>query len=167
MTKLNIFSPGLKNPKKTPMDLIIEWARKERKPEIREMADLAQKELYDFRHSYQSLIEHHGKHHDENVMDAIGLIRKERIRQIKVEGFTAEHDAEQPGEMAQASASYAIMAARQIIYKKESEKPYLLDPLQHWPWDMKWWKPSNSTLRNLVKAGALIAAEIDRLLGEK
>jgi hypothetical protein len=32
-----------------------------------------------------------------------------------------------------------------------------------WPWDEKWWKPSTNPIRNLVKAGALIAAEIDRL----
>jgi ribosomal protein S14 len=31
-----------------------------------------------------------------------------------------------------------------------------------WPWDMDWWKPSNG-IQNLVKAGALIAAEIDSL----
>lgn len=32
-----------------------------------------------------------------------------------------------------------------------------------WPWDKEWWKPSKDQVRNLVKAGALIAAEIDRL----
>jgi hypothetical protein len=32
-----------------------------------------------------------------------------------------------------------------------------------WPWDNKYWKPSEDKVRNLVKAGALIAAEIDRL----
>ena len=36
--------------------------------------------------------------------------------------------------------------------------------IEYWPWDMKWWKPSDEDpIRNLVKAGALIAAEIDRL----
>lgn len=32
-----------------------------------------------------------------------------------------------------------------------------------WPFDASWWKPSNDPIRNLIKAGALIAAEIDRL----
>jgi hypothetical protein len=32
----------------------------------------------------------------------------------------------------------------------------------HWPWDASWWKPKD-VIRNLVRAGALIAAEIDRL----
>lgn len=34
---------------------------------------------------------------------------------------------------------------------------------REWPWDASWWKPSPDPIANLVKAGALIAAEIDRL----
>ncbi|MEB3421767.1 hypothetical protein VK682_24660 [Salipiger manganoxidans] len=34
--------------------------------------------------------------------------------------------------------------------------------LQLWPWDRKWWKPTTPR-RDLVKAGALIVAEIERL----
>jgi hypothetical protein len=33
----------------------------------------------------------------------------------------------------------------------------------NWPWEGEWWKPSTDPVRNLVKAGALIASEIDRL----
>lgn len=36
-------------------------------------------------------------------------------------------------------------------------------PLEGWPWRDEDWKPSNDRVANLVKAGALIAAEIDRL----
>lgn len=36
-----------------------------------------------------------------------------------------------------------------------------------WPWDENWWKPSLDPIRNLVKAGALLAAEIDRLQRSK
>lgn len=38
-------------------------------------------------------------------------------------------------------------------------------PSSKWPssWHPEWWKPSNDPVRNLVKAGALIAAEIDRI----
>jgi hypothetical protein len=33
-----------------------------------------------------------------------------------------------------------------------------------WPWDKGWWKPTpDNRIRELEKAGALIAAEIDRL----
>ena len=35
---------------------------------------------------------------------------------------------------------------------------------QIWPWEETWWKPaSNNRIKDLVRAGALIAAEIDRL----
>lgn len=33
----------------------------------------------------------------------------------------------------------------------------------NWPWDVSWWKPTPDVEGNLVKAGALIAAELDRL----
>ena len=36
-------------------------------------------------------------------------------------------------------------------------------PAHDWPWGSEYWKPSEDPVRNLVKAGALIAAEIDRL----
>lgn len=32
------------------------------------------------------------------------------------------------------------------------------------PWDAEWWKPSADPIRNLEKAGALLAAGIDRLI---
>jgi hypothetical protein len=38
------------------------------------------------------------------------------------------------------------------------------DVPEDWPFDPSWWKPSEDRVRDLVKAGALIAAEIDRLL---
>ena len=37
-------------------------------------------------------------------------------------------------------------------------------PLRQWPFSGAAWRPSNSALKNLVRAGALIAAEIDRRL---
>lgn len=36
-------------------------------------------------------------------------------------------------------------------------------PPDGWPWAPEWWKPSNDPVANLVRAGALIAAELDRL----
>jgi hypothetical protein len=36
-----------------------------------------------------------------------------------------------------------------------------------WPWDPKWWKPTpEDRIRELEKAGALIAAAIDSLLAD-
>ena len=87
-------------------------------------------------------------------MTGVELIAAERQRQIEVEKWTPEYDdGHHIGEMARASACYAM-------------RPYLhMDKLaMYWPWDMKWWKPCpNDRIRELSKAGALIAAEIDRL----
>jgi hypothetical protein len=86
--------------------------------------------------------------------DGAGLIAAERERQVTEEGWTAGHDAEHgEGVLARAGACYAWYAAM----------GYRLTPLTSWPWDEQWWKPGDDPVRTLVKAGALIAAEIDRL----
>ncbi|OZI59905.1 hypothetical protein [Bordetella genomosp. 11] len=77
----------------------------------------------------------------------------ERQRQISVEGWhAAEDDNHEDGQMAAAAACYAMFT--------QAYPPG--DPVQYWPWDKSWWKPSTPR-RNLVKAGALILAEIERL----
>jgi hypothetical protein len=89
----------------------------------------------------------------------------ERQRQISVEGWTPEHDDEHgSGEMAGAAASYAIHAnQRQWVIGTEFEPSYALESVPFiWPWDPEWWKPTNPR-RDLVKAAALILAEIERL----
>ncbi|KLY37147.1 hypothetical protein SK92_00281 [Klebsiella oxytoca] len=76
----------------------------------------------------------------------------ERQRQITAEGLTPEHDDEyQHCEMAVAAACY-IMA---------DDDPRA-DVPELWPWPSEWWKPTD-VRRDLVKAGALILAEIERL----
>jgi hypothetical protein len=89
-------------------------------------------------------------------MDGIELIAAERRRQVEAEGWTPEHDDEHGrGELARAAACYALPHGLRPIRR----------PPADWPWDDEWWKPtSKDRLRELVKAGALIAAEIDRLL---
>lgn len=92
----------------------------------------------------------------------IELISEERERQINVKGWTKENDALYMDEsMALAAATYAI---------PESERSGTLinDKLYPdlWPenWSDEWWKPSpENRIKELQKAGALIAAEIDRL----
>jgi hypothetical protein len=83
------------------------------------------------------------------------LIAAERARQTAEEGWTLEHDAEHTDdELARAAACYAMPA----MYRA------YVDPMcpADWPWHRGHWKPGNR-IRELVKAGALIAAEIDRL----
>ena len=77
-------------------------------------------------------------------------ILTERFRQISDEGWSLDHDDEHDcGELADAAACYAL------------EKPWEVVK-QLWPWQQNWWKPTDKR-RNLVKAGALIVAEIERL----
>ena len=93
-------------------------------------------------------------------MNGIELIKAERERQISVEGFTPESDDQySQNELAAAAACYANYAAvfggaERTLYQNST-------PPRNWPWDPKWWKPK-SPERDLVRAGALIAAETDR-----
>jgi hypothetical protein len=90
----------------------------------------------------------------------IELIAAERQRQVEVEGWTPDHDAKHAdSQMADAAMCYIGTSINEFNeYSSElSKAPYA------WPWAEKWWKPSNDPVRNLVKAGALIAAEIDRI----
>lgn len=85
------------------------------------------------------------------------LLLDERARQVVVEGWTPEHDDEHTqGELAMAAASYAIHGNR------GDGHPWR--PPSMWPWASEWWKPTpDDRMRELVKAGALILAEIARL----
>lgn len=88
------------------------------------------------------------------------LIAAERRRQIEAEGWTAEHDSQHTdGELADAAGSYAHWAALSIRFGEDSMRQR---PPIAWPWETSWFKPT-TPIRDLVKAGALIAAEIDRI----
>lgn len=81
----------------------------------------------------------------------VDLIAAERQRQIDAEGWTPKHDRLHiQGQLVDAAVCYAL------AFTEKSP------PGRRWPWEQRWWKPSDRK-RNLVKAGALIAAEIDRL----
>jgi hypothetical protein len=104
----------------------------------------------------------------------VGLIAAERRRQMAEEGWTEEHDAiEHPtGELAAAASCYAWIARVQLApcsLARAAEELKHVDgrmPPSTWPWSATWWKPSTDPIRNLAKAGALVAAEIDRLQRE-
>jgi hypothetical protein len=96
------------------------------------------------------------------VKTGIELIAEERTRQIESEGWTTEHDdSHADKQLAQAAACYATPANDRSYYYLTSARrrvPSL------WPWNVSFWKPTpDDRVRELVKAGALIAAEIDRL----
>lgn len=102
-------------------------------------------------------------------MTGIELIAQERQRQITQEGWTAEHDAgHRMGELSAAAACYTTVASAEVRGSCAKEWPADMfdgfsDSSLYWPWNNSWWKPSDDPVRNLVKAGALIAAEIDRI----
>ena len=82
-------------------------------------------------------------------------VAAERRRQIEAEGWTPEHDDEHAEGLACAAACYAAGSRRLMIEGDMAD-------IEVWPWDESWWKPTTPR-RDLVKAGALILAEIERL----
>lgn len=97
----------------------------------------------------------------EMTKNGIALISEERQRQISQEGWTTKHDDQHAcGELMSAARSYLGAAS----YARLNRHTRLdMRAPRSWPWETEWWKPSDDPIRNLVKAGALIAAEIDRL----
>lgn len=91
----------------------------------------------------------------------IELIAAERKRQEMEEHWSPGHDdSHEYGELRDAAESYLHeLRTRPIRASGLSMK----SSPPAWPWDEHWWKPTNDVVRQLVKAGALIAAEIDRL----
>ena len=87
------------------------------------------------------------------------LIREERRRQIEVEGYDSMHDRHHtPQVLCRAAVGYAL---------HEDPSKLVSDAAANlWPWTRDFWKPKDQ-LRNLVRAGALIAAAIDRLQYEQ
>lgn len=97
---------------------------------------------------------------NDGRIDSQGMVDvlEERRRQIDDEGWTVEHDDEHAGgQMARAAACYAISASSE---PNDISAAAIVD--SSWPWAAEWWKPTGKR-RDLVKAGALIVAEIDRL----
>lgn len=90
---------------------------------------------------------------NHRMKTGIKLITAERERQISEEGWSLEHDDQHANaEMASAARCY-LGHALGLEYGLPRQ----------WPWNREWWKPAPSPISDLVKAGALIAAEIDRL----
>jgi hypothetical protein len=94
-----------------------------------------------------------------NLTPAFADVMLERERQKKVKGWTPEHDdGHDTGDIALAAAAYARHAAWSDDMRQISSG---FPPDDIWP--SEWpWKPSTRR-RDLVKAGALIIAEIERL----
>lgn len=84
-------------------------------------------------------------------------IARERQRQIEAEGWTPEHDDKHVGgEMIAAACTYALEATfdRPLVHGRWYG--------MLWPWAKEWFKPKNKR-RDLIRAAALIVAEIERI----
>lgn len=97
-------------------------------------------------------------------MTGAELIAAERERQIEGLGRTSEHDDQhEQCELIHAAESY-LLAASYVVEKGPHAASKMRGmPPRFWPWEDDAWNPNRKAVRNLVKAGALIAAEIDRL----
>lgn len=118
-------------------------------------------------------------------MNGAELIYKERNRQLRDEGWTAEHDdGHSCGELAAAAVCYAAYAMGEPVYRiavHDHAGMMAYSYVDPWPWEEAWDKRDIYSVRDedapeptdeerrehkircLVKAGALMAAEIDRL----
>ena len=106
----------------------------------------------------------------------IELIAEERQKQIDVKGYDANHDSHHNFEELTNAAKTYINAAflttksnemgnssESATAWKEYNEPFEWKYLKlGWPWEEESFKPT-TPLQDLVKAGALIAAAIDRL----
>lgn len=94
-----------------------------------------------------------GRLNEAHFQNAIQEVVKERLRQVLAEGFDVAHDdTNDQGELAAAAAVYAL--------PDEDRTEDMIHAL--WPFSESWLK-STTRQRDLVKAAALILAELERL----
>jgi len=114
-----------------------------------------------------------GRVRSSKLLSGVELIAAERQRQVSEERYSVLHDDQHDcREMARAALCYAEhYVARAWVFTNELEMPGVKDgprdyrkekPSDDWPWGKRIWNPQDP-MRDLVKSGALIAAEIDRL----
>jgi hypothetical protein len=111
----------------------------------------------------------------EAALGALGpgvlRIAAERTRQVISEGYTPEHDAEHAkGELAVAAVCYATPPPQRdtrsyAVGDGSGRGSWYSDIPVQWPWHPGYWRPCDR-IRELTKAGALIAAEIDRQIAQ-
>lgn len=141
---------------------LIQTIRSEIENWLKEYAEDSQFELGE-RHGYKRVVSLLDTLESEKLKEgleeeksAIDLIAKERKRQIS-KGFNWRHDDEHNCHQLSDAA---------IVYAAPGPLRYQV--MNWWPWDKKWLKEDDSfttegRIRELIKAGALIIAEIERL----
>ncbi|MCJ9696913.1 hypothetical protein MOV76_35715 [Rhizobium sp. PRIMUS64] len=93
---------------------------------------------------------------EEMLSEAMIDVVLERARQVSGEGFSlAKDDAYRDDELVRAGVSYAMQAMAPLMHGSVPPEPL-------WPWNRGWWKPKGRR-RDLVRAAALLIAEIERI----
>jgi len=100
-----------------------------------------------------------------NMKNGTELIRQERERQLAEKGYSSEHDDKHDiGELGLAAALYAMPYEVTVDNEPLLNRGALSELHITLATGCNFYlKPEPNKLRRLVKAGALIAAEIDRL----
>jgi hypothetical protein len=99
----------------------------------------------------------------DTMTKAAADVLAERRRQVEVEGWTPERDDKYvDGAMALAAGSYCESAARPVLLARKPGAAFAVPKLWPTSWSTEWWKPRNPRA-DLIRAGALILAEIERL----
>lgn len=121
-------------------------------------------DVIDLIDAYQALLDERLNATAKPVSDAANDVIAERQRQVSQEGWTPEHDDNHSsGEMAGAAACYARhVNGRQWVYQSRPDDYSSEEAPESWPWDEAWWKPK-SPRKDLVRAAALLIAEIERI----
>jgi len=108
------------------------------------------------------------------MKSGVELIAEERPRQVKKKGYSADHDdGRENGELALVAALYATPQPLYTVSldddrknEKHGHRGLTIEADDPWPceWGSEFDKRAQfGRLRSLIVAGALIAAEIDRL----
>lgn len=103
----------------------------------------------------------------EEEIHALQLVLAERIRQMRIEGFSPEHDdtERREGQLAAAGACYLLAVHQKNIAFVRSGRMETnhTAPLAAWPFNRVLWKPA-SPRRMTVKGATLALAELVRHL---
>lgn len=97
------------------------------------------------------------------MMSVLDEIAAERKRQIEMERWTPKHDDEHDrGQIAAAAGCYALEGSCADIDSRFPRDELPDGTPRAWPWEPESWKPKDRR-RNLIRAAALLVAEIERL----
>ena len=105
---------------------------------------------------------------EQKTIPVVGtkLIEQYREEQISKHNWSVQHDIDvnKDGQLILGAAAYLLGATPITVLTPSG--PAVIVAEQLWPsnWSKQWLKLSDNKVKNLSKAGALVAAEINRLL---